>query len=246
MNNFRTPKALETVVEGFTQRILAGEWAPGARLPTESELQEQWGVSRSVVREAMKILASQGLVSVEQGRGTFVAQDDTAALGRQIEWALRRGGAMPVGASDIWDNLLDVRRVLELAAARRAAQHATESDVAAMRQAIAAMRARPDDSAAHRQSELAFHRALAAATQNPLWVALLASFNDLLARYFDFSYFGADNALFTADEHAEILRAVESGDEDLAAEAMRLHLQSSERDLDEARRQQRVPGGQLK
>ena len=249
MNPLRISKPLETVVQGLTQQIIAGEWAPGARLPTETQLQEQWQVSRSVVREAMKMLASQGLVRVEQGRGTFVAQDDTAPMQRQIEWALRRAAPESGEGSadeqawppDVWDNLLDVRRVLELAAAERAAGRATESDVEAMQAAIAAMRARPDDSATHWQSDLAFHRALAAATQNPLWGVLLASFNDLLARYFDFSYFGPENALFTADEHQAILRAVEDGDSVAAVAAMKLHLQSSERDLGEARRQQRVP-----
>lgn len=248
MNSSRINKPLETVVQGVTDQILSGEHAAGARLPTEPQLQEQWQVSRSVVREAMKILESQGLVRIEQGRGTFVAQHDTAPLQRQIEWALRRPTSEAEAKTgeetwppDVWDNLLDVRRVLEMAAAERAAARATESDVEAMEAAIAAMRERPADATTHWQSDLTFHRALAAATQNSLWIALLSSFNDLLARYFDFSYHGRDNALSTATEHEAILAAIRDGDAAAATDGMRRHLQSSERDLGEARRQNRVP-----
>ena len=256
MKSPRPLRPLETVVKGMTRQILAGEFAPGDRLPTEPQLQERWQVSRSVVREAMKVLASQGLVRIEQGRGTFVEQGDTTSLQRQIEWALRRptaellektsAGGEEIWPTDVWDNLLDVRRVLELAAAERAASRATEGDIEAMEAAINTMRARPGDATAHWQSDLAFHRALAAATQNPLWVALLASFNDLLARYFDFSYHGRDNALSTAGEHQAILAAVQAGDAAGAVAAMRLHLQSSEHDLGQARRQKRVPAANSK
>lgn len=261
MNKSGLKKPLEFVVEGITRQILAGEFAPGDKLPTELQLQSQWQVSRSVVREAMKMLASQGLVRVEQGRGSFVAEGDTTPLQRQIEWALRLGTPQleaQVGPeaqagleaqawpADVWDNLLDVRRVLEIAAAERAASHATEADLEALMAAVDAMRCSPEDVTTHWKSDLAFHRALAAATQNPLWLALLGSFNDLLARYFDFSYHGRENALHTAREHAAILKAVSERDPAKAATAMRRHLKSSERDLEEARRQHRVPERHIK
>ena len=240
-------KLLESIVTGVTQQILAGDYAPDERLPTESQWQEQWGVSRSGVREAMKVLASQGLVRVEQGRGTFVAHGDHVSLQHQIELALRRGaaqastkdeGAWPL---DVWDNLLDVRGVLEVSAAQRAALGAREEDLAKMQNAIDAMRARPDDLQTHGASDLEFHRALAAATQNPLWLALLESFNDLLHRYFDLSYHGRENALDTAAQHEAILLAIRARDAQSAVNAMQAHLQHAQEDLKRARELERIP-----
>ncbi len=74
----------------MTRRIASGDYAAGERLPTESELQKEWRVSRSVVREAMKILASQGLVSIQQGGGTFVNEANHDALQNHLEMTLKR------------------------------------------------------------------------------------------------------------------------------------------------------------
>ncbi len=166
---------LEEVVEGMQSRILARFYPVDSRLPSEAELQQEWGVSRSVVREAMKMLASKGLVRIEQGRGTFVNLTDTAPLRQQLEWVLLRDGFAPIdqraGESlDQWDALLDVRTVLEVAVAERAAQHIQDvATLTAMREAIAAMRIHADDGVACSEDDLGFHVALARATYNPLY-----------------------------------------------------------------------------
>lgn len=243
---------LEMVLKGTTQRIISGEYERGRRLPTEPQLQAEWGVSRSVVREAMKILESQGLVRVEQGRGTFVNEADLTPLRQQIEWALVRSLPEIAGQSadekaasqpplDQWDALLDVRTILEIAGAERAARYADATELAAMQGAIAAMRGRPDDARACSDADFEFHSALASATRNPLWPALLGSLNDLLRRYFEIGHHGASNALMTANQHQAILDAVRAGDETGAAAAMREHLKTSEQDLLIARRKRRIP-----
>jgi GntR family transcriptional repressor for pyruvate dehydrogenase complex len=228
---------LENLTRDLTTRIVSGEYSPGERLPTETQLQEKWGVSRSVVREAMKVLASQGLVRIEQGRGTFVSDSDSTPLTTQITLALRRprAGSTPAmeGVGE-WAALLDVRRVLEVAVAERAAQQAGEDDFAAMQSAIEEMRARPAQPAGYVDADLAFHRALAFATGNPLWGALLDALNDLLRRYREASFRGLDSALLAARQHQEILDAVQNHDAAAATEAMRLHLQRSEQDLKKA------------
>lgn len=236
---------LARLVADITEQIVSGQYQAGEKLPTEAQMQAHWGASRSVVREAMKMLASQGLVSIEQGRGTFVKQSDTSALQRQIEWTLRRAGSAAEGdggvpsiSSEVWDHLLDVRSVLEYAAVERAAQHATEKDITAMQTAIERMRAYPNDADKHSEFDLDFHRAIAEATQNPLWPVLLNSFNDLLRRYFAFSYHGPENALGTADQHQQILDAIKAHDPQGAIEALRHHMGRSQEDLVEARRQE--------
>jgi GntR family transcriptional repressor for pyruvate dehydrogenase complex len=240
---------LENLTRDLTSRIVGGEYSPGERLPTETQLQENWGVSRSVVREAMKVLASQGLVRIEQGRGTFVSDSDSAPLTTQITLALRRprAGSTPSLSDGVgeWAALLDVRRVLEVAVAERASQHASENDFAAMQNAIEEMRARPAQPAGYVDADIAFHRALAFATGNPLWGALLDSLNDLLRRYREASFRGRDSALMAARQHQEILDAVQSCDAAAATEAMRLHLQRSEQDLKKEQGQSKSAKNQI-
>lgn len=230
-----TANRLETLTRELTSRIVSGQYLPGERLPTERQLQEQWGVSRSVVREAMKVLSSQGLVRIEQGRGTFVSHSDTAPLATQISLALRRPrGRSTLGAvngSEEWAALLDVRHVLEVAVAERAALQAGTEEIEAMQTAIDEMRQRPSQPAGYVDADIAFHHALAAATGNPLWSALLDSLNDLLRRYREVSFRGKESALAAARQHQQILDAVKERDAAAAAAAMRVHLRSSELDL---------------
>ncbi len=223
---------LDILTQELTARIMSGEYASGQRLPTEAQLQERWGVSRSVVREAMKVLASQGLVRIEQGRGTFVSDSDTTSLSTQLSLALRRPrGAAFLPAAEEWATLLDVRRVLEVAVAERAALGAGAAEIAAMQAAIDEMRERPAQPAGYVDADLAFHRALAAATGNPLWSALLDSLNDLLRRYREASFRGRESALRAVRQHQKILDAVKNQDASGAAAAMRQHLRYSEQDL---------------
>jgi Transcriptional regulators len=178
------------------------------------------------------VLASQGLVRIEQGRGTFVSDSDTTSLSTQLSLALRRPrGAAFLPAAEEWATLLDVRRVLEVAVAERAALGAGAAEIAAMQAAIDEMRERPAQPAGYVDADLAFHRALAAATGNPLWSALLDSLNDLLRRYREASFRGRESALRAVRQHQKILDAVKNQDASGAAAAMRQHLRYSEQDL---------------
>jgi GntR family transcriptional repressor for pyruvate dehydrogenase complex len=226
---------LDSLTQDLTQRIMDGTYAPGAKLPTEIELQKQWGVSRSVVREAMKVLASQGLVRIEQGRGTFVADTNHASLKEQISFALRRADKTKNGSRarplDEWSELLDVRRVLEVEVAARAARNASPASLDAMQAAIDVLRNQPNEPEGYVDADIAFHRALAEATGNPLWPALLNSLNDLLRRYREAGFVGKDGVLFAARQHQKILDAVRARDSQAAHDAMESHLKKSEQDL---------------
>ena len=234
----RAPDQVGIVVEAMRSHILGGDYARGEKLPTEAQLQQQWNVSRPVVREAMKVLQSQGLVRIEQGRGTFVAESDTTALRQQLEWAMLReaDGEQP----DQWDALLDVRFALEVRAAERAA---TQNEVAQWEQmaaAIAAMRAHPANANLCGADDLRFHTALARATRNPLYPMLIGSLHDLLHAYLKLSHHGRENALATARQHETILEAVRAGNSATAGAAMRAHLYTTQADLELARRKGRT------
>jgi GntR family transcriptional repressor for pyruvate dehydrogenase complex len=218
---------LETVVNGMEERIMQSVYAPGERLPGETALQEEWGVSRSVVREAMKMLASRGLLSIQQGRGTFVSESTDTPLREQLAITLQRG----VNGKNSWENLLEVRHVLEVAVAQRAAQRAKKTDLEAMRAAIDNMRSHPDLPQGYVDADLSFHRALAEATGNPLWIGLLNSLNDLLRQYRIEGFRGKASALRAADQHKQILDAVQKHDPAVASQAMQRHLQRSRQDI---------------
>lgn len=87
----------EQVAEAIKESILAGDWPPGAALPTEPDLAEAFGVSRAVVRDATRMLAARGLVEVQHGRGVFVTESQVAAFGEALLLALRRAEAT------VWD-----------------------------------------------------------------------------------------------------------------------------------------------
>lgn len=234
---------LTTVVDGTREKIMAGDYRLGERLPTEPQLQEEWGVSRSVIREAMKILASQGLIRVEQGRGTFVNEINHNPLRQQLEIALlRKSPSRKKGDKtlDEWDSLLDLRLVLEMGAAERATLFATDAELETMRRSIESMRQHPGSAAACGEDDFNFHYTLAQATRNPLWPAMLGSLHDLLRRYLEISHHGPENGLSTAEEHDAIWHALSRRAPAEAAHAMRLHLESSGRDLAIARKKRRT------
>ena len=181
------------IADTISSEISTSVYAPGQKLPTESELATRFGVNRHTVRRAVASLQDVGLLRVEQGRGTFVSDTPEAPLCVQLQLMLRHGGngASAQEEQDEWAHLLEVRRVLEVAVAEKAARKAGTDDIAAMEAALAAMRENPGEPTGYVDADLAFHRALAAATGNPLWSALLNSLNDLLRRYREAGFRGA-------------------------------------------------------
>ncbi|PSL00174.1 GntR family transcriptional regulator [Murinocardiopsis flavida] len=154
---------VDQVISQLRAQIDSGEWSVGDRIPTESELSDQLEVGRNTVREAVRALAHAGLLEIRQGAGTFVRASSElgGALRRRLERSRLR-------------EKLEVRRALEVEAARLAALHLTEEDRLAITAAIAARDAAwaEHDMAVFVESDFAFHRAVVAATHNSLLVEL--------------------------------------------------------------------------
>src|SRR3984893_11704772 len=128
----QSTRVFEQVAVQIETRILRGEVRSGDRLPTERELAEQFHVSRTAVREAMKILAQKGLVDMRPGRGTIVIDGAREAMKHSIGLVMKLNLG-EVGGSD---NLVEVREMLEAEIAALAAARATEKEIAAMREAV--------------------------------------------------------------------------------------------------------------
>src|SRR5437588_11703662 len=127
-------RVFEQIAEQIEKRILDGELRSGDRLTTDRELAEQFQVSRTAVREAMKILAQKGLVDMRPGRGTIVIDGAHEAMQDSIGLVMK----LKLGEVGGSDNLVEVREILETEIAGLAAARATEKEIAAMREAAKA------------------------------------------------------------------------------------------------------------
>ncbi len=202
------------------QRILAGELHSGDRLPTERELAEQFQVSRTAVREALKILAQKGLVDMRPGRGTMVIDGANEALRHSLGLVMRLKLG-EVGGSNM---LVEVREILEVEIAGLAAARATLIEISALHEAVQEMDANLCDADGFIAADNQFHEALARATQNPLVLALINSIVSLLSEQRK-QVFGTDGGPQRGQvHHKNILDCVIRRDVESARIAMRAHL----------------------
>lgn len=198
----RSGRVCDEIVAQFEKLIENGEWPLGSKIPPEPELVAALGVGRNSVREAVRALEHAGLLEPRRGDGTYVRA--TSGLRAAILRRVRR--------SDVLD-VLAVRTSLESDAAATAAVRRTESDVAAIRQAVAARRASCDggDRAAFVAADLSFHLAVIAATGNSVLVDLYSGLTEALQRTVtQLDELDDDPAAFPG--HEELAAAIEARD----------------------------------
>ncbi|NOY40293.1 MAG: FadR family transcriptional regulator [Planctomycetes bacterium] len=213
---------VDQVVESLTQRVIAEEWKAGEYLPPEAELAQMLAVSRTVVREAMRLLGARGLVEVAHGKRPRVQSPNTSAAAESLHVLLQRG------ALSLTD-LAEVRRPLEADIAALAAERITDAQIELLEQSIAAQHEAVtlEEQVA---ADLRFHEQLAEATGNPIFKLLLGSVTELLleSRRHTIAKQGIKQAI---DHHQRILEAVRRHDVDCARAAMVLHVDTSLSDL---------------
>lgn len=147
------------VADWFAREIRAGHLTSGEKLPTEQELIAQFGVSRTVIREAMASLRSEGLVVSRQGSGVFVADHEANTTFRIVSDELH-------SLTEV-QNVLQLRLAVELEAAGIAAEKRSDDDLARMRDCLDAIDASIAAGDSAIEPDFAFHRAIASATGNP-------------------------------------------------------------------------------
>jgi len=158
----------DQLIELLEERVLYGDWAPGTRIPAETVLCAQLGVSRSVVRDAMRELAARGLLSIRQGVGTVVTEASDAAYADAAFQLLVRGDVTVHEA-------VAARAALEEAIAGIAAEACKEEDLVALRghfEAVVAAR-EADDMPGALEADLRFHLGILEATHLPVLITLL-------------------------------------------------------------------------
>ncbi len=225
----RASRLYEQIVQQIEQSIVAGRLKPGDQLPTERELAQQFGVSRTAVREAVKTLTEKGLVESHSGRGTFVIATKAQNARSSLEAFLGVGGAADPSC------LVELREIIEPEVTALAATRIAEQQLAMMRDAIAEMDCSMNNPDAYIEADLDFHLALAEAAGNPLILSLLDSIVGVL-RQQRLGIFrvngGPDRGQI---HHKRILEAIERRDAAEARMAMRSHLQQIRQDSEAAK-----------
>jgi GntR family transcriptional repressor for pyruvate dehydrogenase complex len=207
----------ERVAERILAAILSGHLQPGDALPSERVLSEQFGVSRTVVREAVRSLAGRGAVDLSNGRGLRVARVDQSALRLPMNLFLR---ARP----DVdYPQVHEVRVVLEVAIARLAALRATPDDLEALQTTCLALRLAQSVEAMS-EADIQFHRLLCDAAHNDLFLLLLDSISDALMAVRRATFVEPGRVEVAASAHERILERLRARDPAGASHEMRAHL----------------------
>jgi GntR family transcriptional repressor for pyruvate dehydrogenase complex len=212
----REPRLSDKVAEMMLETILSRRLAVGERLPSERELGEQFGVSRTVVREAVRALVAKGVIEVRSGSGLRVAAVDAAAVSESMSLFMRGGGID-------FEKVHEVRTVLEVHIAGLAAERATREDIKRLDEVHERMENEIDDVAAAARHDLEFHRVIARATHNDLFLVLMDSIGTSLIDIRR-ENLGSGAALETLDQHARIFERIARHDVDGARAAMSAHL----------------------
>ncbi|GAB3434727.1 FadR/GntR family transcriptional regulator [Actinophytocola sediminis] len=225
-------------LHGQVVNELGGRIVSGRLVPEESidlaELESELDVSRTVLREALKVLAAKGLVDARQKRGTFVLpRADWHLLDADVlRWQLAE---QPTG--QLLSQLAEVRSIVEPAGARLAALRRDEADLAALSQALDAMAAADPASTAAVEADLAFHAALLAAAHNEMLTRMEAMIEVGLAARDMLVHTGHGGAVRDpVPAHRAVFEATRDGDPDGAELAMRALLDQALHDADQVTR----------
>jgi len=217
------------LVRMLSEDIRSGRIKPGEKLPTEQEIVRLTGVSRTVVREAIARLSAKNLLQVRGGAGGGIVVrspspahvSDTLSLLLQMDSNTTRH-----------EKVLEVRRLLEVEIAGLAAERRTAADLAQLAANLAAYEAMRETTAADRerfaQLDLDFHTAIAAATQNDLFVILLDALRDILLALRRLGYSTPGNPQRALRHHHAIFAAINAGAAGAARQAMQAHLIEAE------------------
>jgi GntR family transcriptional regulator, transcriptional repressor for pyruvate dehydrogenase complex len=213
----------ERIVELIVEFIAEQRLRPGDRLPTEQEFAERFGVSRTIVRDAIKMLTPSGLVRPRRGSGIFVGEEEQHPP--QISRLHLASPAAPERISD----LFEFRRFQEMQTASLAAQRITVAELRTVEHFLSINKeaAKSEDRETFLRSDDEFHRSIAVASHNVFFVEAVTSILQLQRWAVNILTGGAPgSSLLAVEQHTRLFEAIRDGKPDLAAEAARVHVES--------------------
>jgi GntR family transcriptional repressor for pyruvate dehydrogenase complex len=214
-------KSVEAQIEAA---IRARIFVPGARLPAEFEMCRQFGVSRTAIREALRMLSARGLVIVEKGRGVFVNRLTAESVTNPMELYLS------MNQSNFALDVVHARQIIEPPIAAAAALHRSQEDLELLASNIEELEEGDDDDHALLTAlDMEFHLGIARATKNTVVPLILEPIHQLMPSIKKAVYDEISDARAAAIEwHGRILEEIVRGDADAAFEAMTRHLKIAE------------------
>lgn len=220
----------EAVADELLGWLRTGRYTVGHKLPAERELMETFGVGRNTVREAIQVLIALGAVDVRPGRGTTVlSTQPSAVLDSDVVAALLDSTTL--------DDLYEFRMTLESDVAFKAAQRAKPEDLEIAERALETYERAMKRGTAVYKADIDFHRALAVATHNAIYVKMSDALADLIVSARKATDQVPEAIRRAAKEHRQILDAVERGDAPSARSCMETHIASATWALQVARQQ---------
>jgi GntR family transcriptional repressor for pyruvate dehydrogenase complex len=224
----------EKIITQISDALIAGELKPGDRLPPERELAEQFGVSRTVIRDAVKTLAGRGILHVKHGAGIFVATSEENAIGRLGALS----DILPLQGVHLRD-LFEMRKVLEAEGAGWAAGRRNDYHLERLKGILEDAHRNSENLEVLSERDAQFHVAIAEASQNLVLVRVMLTLLDLLAASRRETLSIPGRARRSLEDHERILRGIYDQDPDEALHAMLDHLNSVERSLADLREKAR-------
>jgi GntR family transcriptional regulator, transcriptional repressor for pyruvate dehydrogenase complex len=215
----RVTRQLETM-------IIENRLHPGDRLPSERDLAVEFGVSRTVVREAVRALVAKNLLEVNPGSGTLVRRPSMDSVARSMALLLR------VGQEQVdYEKLHEVRRTLEVEIAGLAAERRTEEDLEMIDQLLAEAPDTWNDREQFARHDLAFHNALARAAHNEIFLFVLNSLADIMLEVRRIAFTVPGLPTSAQQFHQNIVACIRDGDSQRAQQAMHEDLLYAEKNL---------------
>ncbi|WP_250633146.1 FadR/GntR family transcriptional regulator [Pinirhizobacter soli] len=239
----RKPNAVRTlyghVMHELGQRIVSGRVRPGEVLPREESLATSLQVSRTALREALKVLSAKGLIESRAGVGARVLEE---RYWNQLDADVLAWRCASMPTDDFVDKLVEMREIIEPAAAAAAARHRTDEQLAAIEAGFALMDASTtlDEWA---KADLAFHDAVLHATGNELLMSLFSVIETALGMFFVLSARNASNFKYSLPHHQKVLEAIACKQPEVARNAMQAMIGDSQANLKKHRGRGRKKAG---
>lgn len=213
------------VARMLLERVLIGDLQPGEELPSERDLSEQFGVSRTVVREAIRSLTGKGVIEARGGRKARIGLVGRDHVVESMQLFIR--GLNQVRGQMPYSKVHEVRRMIELTVVELAAERASETDLQRLRRAYEQSQHAEDDLAVLSTLDVEFHRLIAEMTGNELFLIMLDSIGGVLTEIRERTLGIPGRPASALAYHRAILTALESGNAKAARRAMEEHLTES-------------------
>ncbi|MBO0721003.1 MAG: FadR family transcriptional regulator [Blastocatellia bacterium] len=220
---FRRPRparngpTAEQVVDQIRDLIASGELRPGDRLPAERELARQLGISRPSLRAGLRMLVAMGLLRARHGSGTYISDGPPALGSEQLSLLAELHGFT-------FDQMFEARRVLEVQIAGLAAERASAENLATIAEEVANMYATLDDPQQYLIHDIRFHRAIAAASANPILATIVEMVSAVMYDRRRETIGRAHDFKESIEMHQRIYRAIRTHKAEEARAAMHEHL----------------------